>query len=88
MNSSKSDWFQSMLDLIERVERRSMGTEEYLEAERQWALAKEELLLLVPEEKRQIARQFLNQMEEASLQMYNLTMEETVVAVEFKDFDR
>lgn len=54
-----------MLDPIEKVERRTMGTDEYLEAERLWANAKEKLLMLIPEDERLQARRLLNQMEEA-----------------------
>lgn len=43
MNSSKKNWYQCMLDPIEKVERRTMGTDEYLEAERLWANAKEKI---------------------------------------------
>ena len=87
MNSSKKNWYQCMLDLIEKVERRTMETDEYLEAERLRANAKEELLMLNSEDKRLQARRLLNQMEEAELNMYTIMLEAVVCAVEFKDFD-
>jgi hypothetical protein len=76
-----------MLDPIEKVERRTMGTDEYLEAERLWANAKEKLLMLIPEDERLQARRLLNQMEEAELNMYTIMLEKVVCAVEFRDFD-
>lgn len=87
MNSSKKNWYQCMLGLIEKVERRTMGTDEYLEAERLWANAKEKFLMLIPEDERLQARRLLNQMEEAELNMYTIMLEEVVCAVEFKDFN-
>lgn len=87
MNSSKKNWDQCMLDPIEKVERRTMGTDEYLEAERLWANAKEKLLMLIPEDERLQARRLLNQMEEAELNMYTIMLEKVVCAVEFSDFD-
>lgn len=87
MNSSKKNWYQCMLDPIEKVERRMMGTDEYLEAERLWANAKEKLLMLIPEDERLQARRLLNQMEEAELNMYTIMLEKVVCAVEFRDFD-
>mgnify|MGYP004463888855 CR=1 FL=1 len=87
MNSSKKNWYQCMLDLIEKVERRTMGTDEYLEAERLWANAKEKLLMLIPEDKRLQEKIILNQMEEAEMHMYTIMLEAVVCAVEFKDFD-
>lgn len=87
MNSSKKNWYQCMLDPIEKVERRTMGTDEYLEAERLWANAKEKLLMLIPEDERLQARRLLNQMEEAELNMYTIMLEKVVCAVDFRDFD-
>ena len=59
MNSFKEDWFQCMLELIEKVESNAMETEEYLKADRQWALTKDKLLSLIPEEKRADAEKLI-----------------------------
>lgn len=87
MNLSKTIWYQSILNRIYKTEMRVMRSEEYLEAERQTALANEELLMLVPEDKREYARQLQNQIDEAGLNKYNLLLEETICDLEFGDFD-
>ena len=88
MNSFKEDWFQCMLELIEKVESNAMETEEYLKADRQWALTKDKLLSLIPEEKRADAEKLIGLMDEPSMEKYNTVMKATVLAVEFKDFGR
>lgn len=87
MNYSKTIWYQSILNRVLKAENRVMRSEEYLEAERQWARANEELLMLVPEDKREYARKLTYQMDEINLLKYNLLLEETICAVEFDDFD-